>query len=130
MALNKPVTRPSNPRFSSGPCAKRPGWTLEALAAAVLAAIPEEDGVTASAAADRSPAAQAARRGEVHTAIAHLEALFAADDMRALATLRDLQPQLAEFIPAEDLARLLQLADDYDFQAARDLLRNAVPEAA
>ncbi|TPW28093.1 phosphoserine transaminase [Martelella alba] len=27
----KPDTRPVNPRFSSGPCAKRPGWTPEAL---------------------------------------------------------------------------------------------------
>ena len=29
--LTKPDTRPQNPRFSSGPCAKRPGWTPEAL---------------------------------------------------------------------------------------------------
>jgi len=32
----KPGLRPANPRFSSGPCAKRPGWTLEALAGAML----------------------------------------------------------------------------------------------
>ncbi len=32
----KPTTRPANPRFSSGPCAKRPGWTLEALSDAAL----------------------------------------------------------------------------------------------
>jgi len=32
----KPDIRPSNPRFSSGPCAKRPGWTLEALSGAML----------------------------------------------------------------------------------------------
>lgn len=31
-----PATRPENPNFSSGPCAKRPGWTLEALADAPL----------------------------------------------------------------------------------------------
>lgn len=27
----KPTQRPSRPQFSSGPCAKRPGWSLEAL---------------------------------------------------------------------------------------------------
>ncbi|HYC03837.1 MAG TPA: phosphoserine transaminase [Azospirillaceae bacterium] len=27
----KPEGRPANPNFSSGPCAKRPGWTIEAL---------------------------------------------------------------------------------------------------
>jgi phosphoserine aminotransferase len=32
----KPDIRPNNPRFSSGPCAKRPGWTLEALSGAML----------------------------------------------------------------------------------------------
>jgi phosphoserine aminotransferase len=32
----KPDLRPSNPRFSSGPCAKRPGWTLDALSGAFL----------------------------------------------------------------------------------------------
>jgi phosphoserine aminotransferase len=34
--LTKPDRRPSNPRFSSGPCAKRPGWTPDALAGAFL----------------------------------------------------------------------------------------------
>ena len=32
----KPDSRPQNPQFSSGPCAKRPGWSLEALKAAQL----------------------------------------------------------------------------------------------
>ena len=36
MSIAMPGTRPANPRFSSGPCAKRPGWTLEGLADAAL----------------------------------------------------------------------------------------------
>jgi phosphoserine aminotransferase len=32
----KPATLPKNPNFSSGPCAKRPGWALEALKDAPL----------------------------------------------------------------------------------------------
>ena len=32
----KPATRPANPRFSSGPCAKPPTWTLDALSDAAL----------------------------------------------------------------------------------------------
>ncbi|MDG6093558.1 phosphoserine transaminase [Acetobacter sp. AN02] len=32
----RPSVRPANPRFSSGPCAKRPGWSLEALSGALL----------------------------------------------------------------------------------------------
>src|SRR5689334_16885013 len=34
--IAKPDVRPNNPNFSSGPCAKRPGYTLDALAGAFL----------------------------------------------------------------------------------------------
>ncbi|MFM7343925.1 MAG: phosphoserine transaminase, partial [Tagaea sp.] len=34
--MTKPATRPNCANFSSGPCAKRPGWTLEALKSAAL----------------------------------------------------------------------------------------------
>jgi phosphoserine aminotransferase len=33
--LAAPTVKPANPNFSSGPCAKRPGWTLEVLADAL-----------------------------------------------------------------------------------------------
>jgi len=34
--LAKPAMRPARPEFSSGPCAKRPGWNLDRLSSAVL----------------------------------------------------------------------------------------------
>ena len=34
--MQKPTTKPSCPHFSSGPCAKRPGWSLDALKGAAL----------------------------------------------------------------------------------------------
>jgi phosphoserine aminotransferase len=34
--ISKPDVRPANPNFSSGPCAKRPGWSVEALKKAAL----------------------------------------------------------------------------------------------
>src|ERR1700682_3625458 len=36
MTGNHPAVRPARPFFSSGPCAKRPGWTAEALNAALI----------------------------------------------------------------------------------------------
>ena len=36
MALDTPATRPANPRFSSGPCAKIPTYSLDALQDAAL----------------------------------------------------------------------------------------------
>ena len=36
MTTNAPALRPHNARFSSGPCAKRPGWTPQALEDAAL----------------------------------------------------------------------------------------------
>ena len=36
MTIAMPGVRPSVPHFSSGPCAKRPGWSLQALTDAVL----------------------------------------------------------------------------------------------
>ncbi|MDB5507618.1 MAG: phosphoserine aminotransferase [Hyphomicrobiales bacterium] len=35
-AIDTPAVRPANPNFSSGPCAKRPGWTPSALSDAPL----------------------------------------------------------------------------------------------
>lgn len=34
--MNKPTVKPSNPNFSSGPCAKRPGWSLQSLETALV----------------------------------------------------------------------------------------------
>jgi len=36
MAQTKPGVRPTTPHFSSGPCPKRPGWSLQALTDALL----------------------------------------------------------------------------------------------
>ena len=34
--LTAPAVKPANPNFSSGPCAKRPGWTVNVLADALV----------------------------------------------------------------------------------------------
>ena len=36
MPLTAPAVKPANPNFSSGPCAKRPGWTVDALTNALV----------------------------------------------------------------------------------------------
>ena len=36
MTVAKPASRPNVPHFSSGPCAKRPGWSLQALKDALV----------------------------------------------------------------------------------------------
>jgi phosphoserine aminotransferase len=36
MPLTAPAVKPANPNFSSGPCAKRPGWTTDALKSALV----------------------------------------------------------------------------------------------
>jgi phosphoserine aminotransferase len=36
MPQSAPAVKPANPNFSSGPCAKRPGWTVDALANALI----------------------------------------------------------------------------------------------
>ncbi|WP_209011086.1 phosphoserine transaminase [Labrenzia sp. PHM005] len=36
MTIAKPDVRPANPNFSSGPCSKRPGWSLDGLSDAPL----------------------------------------------------------------------------------------------
>ncbi|HEX4298641.1 MAG TPA: phosphoserine aminotransferase, partial [Devosia sp.] len=34
--LTAPAVKPANPNFSSGPCAKRPGWTTDVLKSALV----------------------------------------------------------------------------------------------
>ena len=36
MPLTAPAVKPANPNFSSGPCAKRPGWTVDVLKTALV----------------------------------------------------------------------------------------------
>ncbi len=94
---------------------------LEALAAAVLAAMPEE-ATAVRPNLDGEPSAPVDPRA----AVAQLEALLAADDLRAVSILREIQPHLSQVLPAEPLARLQRQAEEYDFQAALETLRGAV----
>jgi phosphoserine aminotransferase len=36
MSQAKPALRPANPQFSSGPCAKPPGWSVDRLSQALV----------------------------------------------------------------------------------------------
>ena len=36
MTTDKPAVRPNNPRFSSGPCTKHPGWSVDRLKGALV----------------------------------------------------------------------------------------------
>jgi phosphoserine aminotransferase len=35
--MTRPLVKPTRPEFSSGPCAKRPDWSLQALTKATVA---------------------------------------------------------------------------------------------
>jgi phosphoserine aminotransferase len=49
--MNKPNARPHTPYFSSGPCTKRPGWSLDALADATLGRLHRSPAAAAKVAA-------------------------------------------------------------------------------
>ena len=34
--MSRPLVKPNRPEFSSGPCAKRPGWSLDVLKESLL----------------------------------------------------------------------------------------------
>ena len=59
--VRKPNARPRNPNFSSGPCAKRPGWTPDALGSALVGR------------SHRAPAAKARLKLAIDTTKALLE---------------------------------------------------------
>ncbi|MBU1664160.1 MAG: PhnD/SsuA/transferrin family substrate-binding protein [Gammaproteobacteria bacterium] len=90
---------------------------LAALALAVLAVLPEED--TQTGTADGTP-------GDSRAALALLEELLAADDMQAITVLHETLPLLAQALPDKTLTRLRQQAEDYDFHAALETLRDGV----
>ena len=49
--MNKPNVRPQSPYFSSGPCTKRPGWSLDALGDATLGRLHRSDAARSKVAA-------------------------------------------------------------------------------
>ena len=70
MTGNRPAVRPARPFFSSGPCAKRPGWSLEALEDAgddahPRAIVPSLEGLAQELRTDNvDPADDAEQRGK------------------------------------------------------------------
>ena len=61
-SVPRPADRPQNPCFSSGPCAKRPGWTPSALAGALVGPVAPLEGRPGAHPGGHRPLPRAARR--------------------------------------------------------------------